>query len=286
MIKFGPAGSCDRFYAEGNKSSAQAPAWIAAQGLDAYEYAAGHGVALREATARKIGEAAKAAGITVSIHAPYYINCGNPEKAENNMRYFLSAARAVSWMGGNRVVFHPGSPGERTRGEALRIMLDTVAQARAALDGEGFSDVILCPETMGRPSQLGTLDEVLLICQTVDRTLPTIDFAHLHAASGGGMKGPSDFEAVLTRALDSLGPERMKHFHAHFSRIAYTPKGEKCHMTFDDADFGPDFAHLAPVLIKNGLEPTVICESRGTQADDALIMKRIFRDAGGEVSPR
>ena len=286
MIKFGPAGSCDRFYAEGYKSSDQAPAWIAAQGLDAYEYAAGHGVSLREATARKIGDAAKEAGIAVSIHAPYYINCGNPERAEKSVDYLLSAARAVAWMGGNRVIFHPGSPGQQPRQEALRVMLDTVARARSRLDEEGLSSVVLCPETMGRPSQLGTLEEVLLICQSVERTLPAIDFAHLHAASGGGLKSPADFEAIIRRGLDLLGPERMKRFHAHFSRIAYTAKGEKCHMTFADTDYGPEFSHLAPVLIKYGLEPTIICESRGTQADDALTMKRIFCEAGGAVAAR
>ncbi|MBR3503112.1 MAG: TIM barrel protein [Clostridia bacterium] len=285
MIRFGPAGNCDRFYAEGYKASEQAPAWIAAQGLDAYEYAAGHGVTIREAAARKIGDAANAAGVAVSIHAPYYINCGNPEKAESSVNYLLRSAQAVSWMGGSRVIFHPGSPGDRPRGEALRVALDTIAAARAKLDAEGFHDVFLCPETMGRPSQLGTLDEVLLICQSVERTLPTVDFAHLHAAACGGMQGPADFEAVIRRMLDALDPERAHHFHAHFSRIAYTAKGERCHMTFADAGYGPEFSHLAPVLVRYGLEPTIICESRGTQADDAGTMKRIYREACAQGSP-
>ena len=286
MIQFGPAGSCDRFYAEGNKSSEQAPAWIAAQGLGASEYAAGHGVSLKEATARKIGVAAQNAGIAVSIHAPYYINCGNPERRESSIAYLLSAAQAISWMGGQRVIFHPGSPGDLPRREALRMMLETVAEARTALDDAGLYDVLLCPETMGRPSQLGTLDEVLLICQHVDRTLPTVDFAHLHAAGGGCLNGAADFEKIIRRLLDALGAERARRFHAHFSRIAFTAKGEKCHMTFADTKYGPEFSHLAPVLIQYGLEPTVICESRGTQADDALAMKRLFRDAGGSVESR
>lgn len=286
MIKFGPAGNCDRFYAEGCKASEQAPAWIAAQGLDAYEYAAGHGLGLREEKARKIGQAARDHGIAVSIHAPYYINFGNPEKTESGIQYLLGAAQAVSWMGGNRVIFHPGSPGKLPRTEALRVMTGAISQARARLDDAGFHDVLLCPETMGRPSQLGTLDEVLAICQTVERTLPTVDFAHLHAAGGGAMKGVADFEAVIGQMLEALGLERIRRFHAHFSRIAYTAKGEKCHMTFADTDYGPEFAHLAPVLVKYGLEPTIICESRGTQADDAMTMKRLFREAGGVVRQR
>ena len=281
MIRFGPAGNCDRFYDEGGKSSEQAPAWIAAQGLNAYEYAAGHGLGLKEEKARKIGEAARAAGVAVSIHAPYYINCGNPEKAESSVAYLLSAARAVDWMGGRRVIFHPGSPGRARREDALRTALDTVAQARNQLDEAGLGHVLLCPETMGRPSQLGTLDEVLDICRKIDRTLPTVDFAHLHAAGGGSLNGESDFEAVIRRMLDALGPERLQHFHAHFSRIAFTAKGEKCHMTFADEDYGPDFRRLAPALKKYGLEPTIICESRGTQADDAMTMMRLYAESDG-----
>ena len=286
MIKFGPAGNCDRFYAEGYKSSEQAPAWLAAQGLDAFEYAAGHGLGLKEEKARSIGRAAQESGIAVSIHAPYYINCGNPDRTESSIQYLLGAAQAVSWMGGSRVIFHPGSPGKLPRQEALRVMTDTILRARDRLDGAGFHDVLLCPETMGRPSQLGTLDEVIAICQSVERTQPAVDFAHLHAAGCGAMKSPADFETVIRRMLETLGPARIRHFHAHFSRIAYTAKGEKCHMTFADTDYGPEFSHLAPALIKYGLEPTIICESRGTQADDAMTMKRIFCEAGGAVRQR
>ena len=284
MIRFGQAGNCDRFYAEGNTASEQSPAWIAAQGLDAYEYAAGHGLRLSEEKALKIGGAAREAGIAVSIHAPYYINCGNIEKRESSIQYLLNSAQAVSWMGGSRVVFHPGSPGSQSREDAVSTMLDTIAAARLRLDEAGFEHVVLCPETMGRPSQLGTLEEVLLICRMIERTLPAVDFAHLHASGCGALNCTDDFESVITSMQEALGWERIRHFHAHFSHIAYTAKGEKCHMTFEDAGHGPDFENLAPVLIKYRLEPTIICESSGTQADDALIMKQIFSKAGGEIS--
>ena len=90
------------------------------------------------------------------------------------------------------------------------------------------------------------------------------------------MTDEAAFEAVVGRLIDGLGYERVQHFHAHFSRIAFTNKGEKCHMTFADTDYGPDFACLAPVLRRHALEPTIICESRGTQADDAMTMKAIY----------
>ena len=280
MIRFGVAGNCDRFYAEGNKQSVQAPAWLAAQGLSAYEYSSGHGVNVGEETARAIGEAARSAGVAVSIHAPYYINLASedPEKDARNEGYFLSAARAVRAFGGNRVIYHPGTPGKRRREEAMARAVQRHLQIREALDAAGLAEVRLCPETMGRPSQLGTLEEVLTLCRADERAIPTIDFAHLHAASGGALRGEADFERIVERLLEVLGEARARRFHAHFSRIAYTAKGEKMHMTFSDEGYGPDFAYLAPVLHRYALEPVIICESRGTQADDALCMKRIYEE--------
>lgn len=283
MIHFGPAGNCQRFYDEGFKSSTQAPAWLAAQGLNAYEYAAGHGISIGEDTARTIGAEARRVGIAVSIHAPYYINCANPERTDANIAYLMDAARIVRLFGGERVVFHPGSPSRLKRDAAMANTLQTLSMARRELDNAGYADILLCPETMGRPSQLGTLDEIISLCQAVPGTLPTIDFGHIHAGSLGGLVNSEAFEAILIRLIEGLGLSRIRRFHAHFSRIAFTGKGEKCHMTFADSDYGPDFAHLAPLLHKYALEPTIICESRGTQADDALAMKAAFEAAAPKV---
>ncbi len=285
MILFGPAGNCERFYEEGGKSSVQAPGWVAAQGLTAYEYAAGHGVAVGEATAREIGSQAALHGVTVSLHAPYYINCGASEedKRLKSVGYLLQSARAVHWMGGNRVIFHVGSPGKRRREEAFGNARQALREARAALDAEGLGHVFLCPETMGRPSQLGTLEEILFLCAEDERMIPTIDFGHLHAAGRGALIDEAAFDAVLQRMTDALGKERCQHFHAHFSKIAYTAKGERQHMTFTDDGYGPDFRHLAPVLIRRGMEPTIICESRGTQTDDARVMLDVYRAFSGET---
>ncbi|NLG24465.1 MAG: TIM barrel protein [Clostridiales bacterium] len=281
LIRFGPAGNSDRFYREGRKASEQAPAWLADLGLNAYEYSAGHGVSLGESTGRRIGEAAARTGIRVSLHAPYYINCCQdaPGRAQKNIDYLLAAAAAVDWMGGDRVVFHVGTPGKLPRAEAFSRAAAVLAQARRALDGAGLGHVLLCPETMGRPSQLGTLDEVIALCRADERMVPTLDFGHLHAAGGGALRSPAAFERVLTALIDGLGTERSRAFHAHFSRIEYTAKGERRHMTFADQGYGPDFAHLAPLLVKHRMEPTIICESRGTQADDAIAMRDLYAAA-------
>ena len=161
--KFGPAGNPDAFP---HKSSVDAPRWLRELGLDCYEYQCGKGVNVGEDTARKLGQAAKEAGIALSLHAPYFINLANPdpESLRKTTGYILSACQAADWMGASRVVVHTGALMKRTRREALDIALHSMAEVLRAWEGEGFSHIALCPETMGKINQLGDLSEVLELC--------------------------------------------------------------------------------------------------------------------------
>jgi len=144
------------------------------------------------------------------------------------------------------------------------------------MDECGFGDIHLCPETMGKLNQMGTLDEVLELCRLDERLIPTIDFGHLNCRGLGCLKDTRDFESVIKRIFKVLGEERGRCFHSHFSKIEYTKGGERKHLTFEDKEYGPDFAPLAIVVSKMRLMPTIICESRGTQAEDALVMKKEY----------
>ena len=277
---FGPAGNSDRFYEEGYKSTLQAPGWLESMGLTAYEYSFGRGVSVSEETARKVAQKAKEHHIVVSVHAPYFINLANPdpEKRENSYRYILDAARAVTWLDGQRVVVHVGAAMKLDRAEALKNCAEGLKEAYKRLDDAGFSDVRLCPETMGKYSQIGDLQETLDFCLLDDRMYPCIDFAHLHALTGGGLKGEDDFIRVLDTIEATLGIKRARQMHMHFSTIEFTPAGEKRHRTFAEEKYGPRFEHLAPHLFARGYCGTVICECKGTQADDAAYMQRIWKE--------
>ena len=279
--KFGPAGNSDSFSKQ-YKSSAAAPGWVAGLGLDCYEYQCGKGVHVGEETARNIGENAQRAGISLSLHAPYFINLANPdpEARKKTIGYILAACRAAQWMGAGRVVIHSGALMKRERRAALEIAQDVLTQAISACDGEGYGAITLCPETMGKINQLGDLDEVLQLCTLDERLVPCIDFGHLYARSLGAEEGAEACGRMLDRVEAVLGGERASRFHSHFSHIEFTPKGgEKCHRTFaDDGGYGPAWAPLAEEVARRGWSPTFICESAGTQAEDALTMKQIYWD--------
>ncbi len=276
--RFGPAGNAADFP---YKTSERAPAWIAAQGLDCYEYQCGKGVHIGEESARRIGAAAELAGIVLSLHAPYFINLANPDpdSRQKTIGYITAACRAADWMGARRVVIHSGALMGRTRRQAMEIALPALSAVLAACDDAGFGHIALCPETMGKINQLGDLDEVLELCGLDERLIPCVDFGHLYARSLGREDGEEAMARILDKMAAALGQERASRFHSHFSHIEFTPKGgEKCHRTFeDDGGYGPDWTPLARQVAARGWSPTFICESAGTQALDAAEMKRIYQ---------
>ena len=276
---FGPAGNADSFP---YKSSVDAPKWIAAQGLDVYEYQCGKGVNVREETAQKLGAAAREAGIALSLHAPYFINLANPdpESLQKTIGYIVSACEAADWMGAKRVVIHSGALMKRTRREAMEIAIPSLKAVIAACDEAGYGHIALCPETMGEINQLGDLDEVLELCTLDERLIPTVDFGHLYARTLGELEGHEACVKMLDRIQEVLGENRARTFHSHFSKIQFTPNGgEKMHLTFQQEDFGPDPAPLMAEVARRNWSPTFICESAGTQAEDALTMKRMYMEA-------
>ena len=278
MIQFGPGGNCEWFKSEGNKNSAQMPAFLNKIGLTAYEVECGRGVRMNDAVAKELRDEAEKYGITLSIHAPYYISMSSleEEKRQGSIRYLLESAALAKKIDAKRIIFHSGSCAKISREEATALAVDTLQKAVAAFDAEGYGDLILCPETMGKINQLGSLEEVMTLCGVDERILPTIDFGHLNAREQGLFYTAADYDRVLQTMEDALGRERASKFHAHFSKIEYTVGGEKRHLTFEDTVYGPDFAPLAEVLYKRKAEPIIICESAGTHSKDALEMQALY----------
>ena len=237
-IRFGTAGTSDSFAAKGYKNSLDIPAYTAEMGLDAFEYQCGHGVRLGLEKAARMAADAAERGILFSVHAPYYISMSSLEedKRLNSVNYLLQSAAVCKALGGRRVIFHPGSCGRQSREAALEKALDTMRRAKAALekaldtmrraqaalDEAGYAEMTLCPETMGKIGQLGTLEEVLALCSVDKRVTPCIDFGHLNARTLGGIQSKADYAAILDRLETALGDERARRFHVHFSRIEFS----------------------------------------------------------------
>ncbi len=282
--KFGPAGAAESFKTMGYKKTIQIGEYLNKFGLDHFEYQCGQGVRIGEAPARELGKALADCGITVSVHAPYFISLSSveEEKRDNSINYILASAKAVDYMGGDRIVIHSGSCSKMTREEALALAKETMKKARQALIDNGLEHIHCCPETMGKINQLGDLNEVLELCSVDESFIPTIDFGHLNARTFGSIKTKEDYAAILDEIENRLGHDRAKLFHSHFSKIEYTEKGgEKKHLTFEDEVYGPKYEPLMELVYERGLSPVFICESAGTQTEDAQTMKLFYEGLTG-----
>lgn len=278
-IRFGPAGNSESFSAKGYKTNMDIPKYLFEFSLNAYEYQCGRGVRISKDSANAFGQICQQADIALSIHAPYYISLSSleEEKRDKSIEYITDSAIAADAMGASRIIVHSGSCGKLKREDALVLAVDTLKRARVKLDEIGLSHIHICPETMGKINQLGDLQEVIALCQIDERMIPCIDFGHLNARTFGGIKSEREYAEILDAIENNLGIERLKIFHSHFSKIEYTDNGgEKRHLTFEDKIYGPQFEPLAELVAKRQLTPTFICESAGTQAEDAAAMRQIY----------
>ena len=279
---FGPGGNSESFYADGKKSTIDAPLWVKNFGLDAYEYEAGNGITAGDATLKKIGDAARECGILMSLHTPYFISLSgvDPEKRLKSIDYISRSLHAAELLGADTIVIHAGSAAKITREEAMKLAADTLEKN---LEVNGATSIRMGIETMGKVNQLGTLEEVIELCRILPQYHPVVDFGHLNARNIGSYFTDSDsYRALFDKIATTLGDEYAFNLHCHFSKIEYTGAGEKRHLTFADTVYGPEFEPLAEAIIREGVAPRIICESDGTMAEDALDMKNIYNSKKGE----
>lgn len=277
-ISFGPGGNSISFAKK--KFPEDLPDYLKELGLNAYEIECGRGVKIAEKTYKLLPDIIKEHNIQLSLHTPYFISLSS-EKEEtrlNSLTYIKDSALAAHKLGAKKIVVHSGSCSKMTREQALELAKDTLSRTQKMLDEEGLSDIIICPETMGKINQLGTLSEVIELCKVDERFLPCVDFGHLNARTLGAIKTKEDYAKLLDEIENKLGHQRLKNFHVHFSKIMYTAGGEKAHLTFEDKQYGPQFEPLMELFWERDLEPSIICESAGTQAEDAAQMSKYYKE--------
>ena len=270
-VRFGPAGNPLGYKGK----TIEVGDYIRGRGLEAYEYQATYGVRISKQSALELGKNIKENNIRISMHAPYYINLSSNKEdvVERSVQRLIQSAKAAEWMGAYRIVFHPGFYTKYTPTEAMERLHNAVDDLEEKLDSLGVSDYTFAPETTGKKSQLGSLEEIIEICRGHDKFTPTVDFAHLHARSCGGIKDEEDYGEIFEKLEDELG---LKSLHSHFTRIEFTDKGERRHHTLIEDNYGPPLEPLLAEIVERGWDVTVICETPFLD-EDALVMQKLYR---------
>ena len=269
-VRFGPAGRPINY--SGNAKDACS--YIKAEGLEAYEYQATYGVKISQQSAMELKKNSETEDVLVSMHAPYYINLSSNKEdvVERSIKRLVQSAKASEWMGAYRTVFHPGFYTSFTSEETMKRCKEAINNIMEELEGFGVKEFCFAPETTGKRSQLGNLDEIIEICRSFDHFEPTVDFAHIYARSRGKINNREDYRQIFMKLENELG---IKSLHSHFTHIEYTDSGERKHHILSDENYGPPVKPFIEEIIECGWDITVICESPLID-QDALVMKDLY----------
>ncbi|MFH1306308.1 MAG: TIM barrel protein [Candidatus Micrarchaeota archaeon] len=248
----------------------------ASLGLKAMEIEFVHGVRMKDELAKEIGKKAKKLNISLSIHAPYYINlCSDEEKKlSNSRRHIIESARAGHFLNASPIVFHPGFYQKRSSKECEKRAIKQMERIYEIMHENNWKNIKLGPELTGKKSAYGNLEEIVSLAQHfgLKKCIPVIDFAHYHARVAN-LQNEKDFEKILNYCEKELGKEYKKQFHSHFSGINYSEKGERNHIPIKTNS--PPFKPLLKLLKKRKYSGTIVCESPLLEKD-ALILKKEY----------
>ena len=270
-VRFGPAGKPIKF----KGSAKDASEYIKAEGLEAYEYQATYGVKISKQSALELKKNSEDNDVLVSMHAPYYVNLSSnkDDVIERSISRLVQSAKASEWMGAYRTVFHPGFYTKYSSEEAMKRCKGAIEKIIEELEALGVKNYCFAPETTGKRSQLGSLEEIIEICNSFEQFEPTVDFAHVYARSRGAIKNREDYCKVFQKLEDELG---LKSLHSHFTRIEYTDAGERKHHILSEDNYGPPLEPFLEEIFECGWDVTVICETP-LRDEDALIMKNLYK---------
>lgn len=242
-------------------------------GLECLEIEFVKGLKMGSDTARKIREQARAHNIRLSVHAPYYVNLNAVEEGKRlaSQDRLLSSARIAEICGAKSAVFHAGYYGNVEAKKTFDTIKDGLKEVVSILKKER-NPVVLRPETMGKKTQFGSLEEILFLCRAVDGLQPCIDFSHIHAREGKA-NSYAEFHRILEKIEKKLGAEALKNLHIHISGVEYSKKGEMKHVGLQESDFRYD--EWIQALGDFGVGGMVICESPNLE-QDALMLKKLY----------
>jgi Endonuclease IV (EC 3.1.21.-) len=249
---------------------------VAELDLGCMELEFGRGVRMSEENALIMGQLAKEKGVALSVHAPYFINLNarEPDKLRASRERLLHATRIASLCGARSVVFHAAFYLNDSPDKAYDTVKKQLQELTNNLKAEG-AQVWIRPETTGKLSQLGTLDEVIKLSSEIKGIAPCIDFAHLHARTGR-LNSYAEFAAILSRIENKLGRVALNNMHIHASGIAYGEKGEIKHLNMKESDF--NYVDLIKALKDYKVKGLVISESPNLE-EDALLLQETYNSS-------
>ncbi len=235
-----------------------------------------HSVNITREKAPEIRKAAEDNNIILTCHAPYFINLNSLEKAKitASIGRILNSARILNLCGGYSVAFHAGFYMGQDPKKVYGTIKQNLKEITSTLKKEN-NNIWIRPETTGKETQFGNVDEILQLSQELDNVMPCIDFAHFHARTNGKYNTYVEFASILEKIEKALGKKGLENMHIHITGIAYGPKGEKHHLNLKESDL--KYLELLKALKDFKAKGVVVCESPNIEGD-ALLMQEYYKN--------
>lgn len=244
-------------------------------GLGGLEVEFVRGVNMPPSTQEEVRKLISENGMTLSAHGPFYINLNAQEedKVEASIKRILETARVAKNFGGYSITFHAAFYLKQDKQEVYKTVRNKFEEIISTLNSEN-NNIWIRPETTGKETQWGDLDEVIKISNEFEQVLPCIDFSHLHARYAGTKYNTyDDFARVFERIGSEIGTYALENFHAHIAGIEYGAKGEKQHLMLEESDM--NYKDLMKAFKDFNIKGLIICESP-IMEDDAVLLKEYY----------
>lgn len=278
-VRLGTSGVPPNFwktnFSKGKDSRLNMPFWIKDIGLNAYEVLFTYGARMREENALILKENAKKTNVWLTVHAAYYVVLTSQIDAgiKNSQKELLKAVKLAYLMDAHNVVLHPGYYNDNPE-RSLNIFIKNIKPVIKEMKDLSITNLTISPEVGGKKSQLGSLNDIISICESVDLTSPCIDFAHLHAREGGSLTTEKRYREVFEEIEKRLGNDALKKLHCHFYPVDFSDKGERVHKAYNEKNYFPQPEIFLNLVKEYKMKPTIISESRDTQDLAAIDMKK------------
>ena len=243
-------------------------------GLDGLELEFVHGVRISDKSREDVASAVKNSGKIITAHAPFYVNLNAREedKVEASVQRIIETAMTANELGGYSITYHAGF----YLNQDAEIVYDKI-KAQTQINTDSLAKVEnkiwIRPETTGKATQWGDLDEIIRLSKEFETVLPCVDFSHLHARYNGFWNSYDEFASIFEKIGNELGQIALDNFHAHIAGIEYSIKGEKKHLNLEESDF--NYKDLLKAFKDFNIKGAVVCESPNIE-DDAKLLKDFY----------
>lgn len=241
--------------------------------LDGMELEFVHGVRMNSDTKDKVKSIVNERKLIISAHAPFYINLNSKEeeKVEASVQRIIETAATAYEVGGFSITFHAAFYMGKDKETVYNQVTTQIEKINGVLS-ENAIDIWIRPETTGKATQWGDIDEIVSLSKEFDNVLPCIDFSHIHARTAGEYNTYDEFCEILEK-LGSIGSHAIDNFHGHLAGIDYGAKGEKKHLNLEESDM--NYKDLLKAMKSFGLKGSLVCESPNIE-DDAALLKAYY----------